>query len=345
VQTNFLTPKANWDSVLYPRVGEANLAGLGVASSFTATSSVVKSSGPGGGSVSGLPGDVLGAGGYGQVNFESQSNLPSDALLIDRGTEVVDSDEKKLGTIDDFVYDKAGTITGFRVRGGFFGRHQASIPVSAVAGASLRQVRLNLPGAEVERVAPPEEAPSRLVILTFGTPSTAGSVNIQPTAVGKLPQFASDTEAAESMLEHIRSMEARGLLLLDDAVIVTVAPSGEVSLAQTRSDTGRFALRGAGAGALIGLLLGGPVGGLVAGATVGAIAGKVRDTGLDDTFIRSLSGHLRPGHSALFLLVRRADFSRILEDLRPFSAEVLHADLPPDRLQALRDALATEDLR
>jgi uncharacterized membrane protein len=146
------------------------------------------------------------------------------------------------------------------------------------------------------------------------------------------------------MLEHVRTMEARGLLLLDDAVIVTVTPSGTIELAQTRNDTGRFALRGAGAGALLGLLLGGPIGGLVAGTALGALIGAINDSGLDDNFIRSLSAHLRPRSAALFLLVRRADFARALADLRPFSADVLHADLSPDRLEALRDALASEEV-
>lgn len=318
-KAQFITPQANWDSVLYPRVGSGNMAGLGISSSFAATSSVVKASGPGGGSISDLPGDLIGAGGYGQVNFEQISNLPSDALLIDSGTDVLDRDEKKVGEIDDFTYNAAGEITGFRVRGGLFGRRRMAIPVSAVAGASLKRVRLNIPLAEIEHVAPPVETPSRLVVLSFETPA-----------------------AAEEMLEHVRSMEARGLLLLDDAVVVTVAENDTVTLTQTRTDTGRFALRGAGAGVLAGLLLGGPIVGLAAGAAIGAITGKVKDAGLSDEFIRDLSRHLEPGHAALFLLVHRADFARILEDLRPFSAEVLHADLSPHRIEALRDALTDE---
>ena len=83
----------------------------------------------------------------------------------------------------------------------------------------------------------------------------------------------------------------------------------------------------------------------MAGTTIGAITGAVNDSGLDDNFVRALAARLRPGRSALFLLVRRADFAAVLEDLRPFRAEVLHADLSPDRLELLRGALATEELR
>jgi uncharacterized membrane protein len=183
------------------------------------------------------------------------------------------------------------------------------------------------------------------VVLAFDAENTTHELDLRTAVVGKVPPLDRSIAAAEGMLEHVRSMEARGLLLLDDAVIVTVLPNGNVELKQTRSDTGRFALRGAGAGALIGLLLGGPVGGLVAGTVVGAFSGAINDSGLDDSFIRSFAMRLRPGESALFLLVRRADFARILEDLRPFSARVLHADLSPDRLEKLRGSLATEDVR
>lgn len=344
-EAQFVTPRASWNTILYPKAGGANHAGLGIAGSFAATAPLVKASGPGGGYSGGLPGDIIGAGGYGDLNFEVRSNLPSGALLIDRGTNVVDSSEQKLGEVDDFVYDEAGTITGFRVRGGLFGRRRASVPVSAVATATPDRVRLSIPAAEVDRVAQPEEAPSRLIVLAFDPLEASTGVDVTATAVGILPHVDRSIEAAAGMMEHVRTMEARGLLLLDDAVIAAVLPSGNVELTQTRSDTGRFALRGAGAGALLGLLLGGPIGGLVAGTTIGAITGAVNDSGLDDNFVRALATRLRPGRSALFLLVRRADFAAVLEDLRPFRAEVLHADLSPDRLELLRGALATEELR
>lgn len=344
VQAQFVTPQANWDTVLYPKVGGSNYGGVGIASSFAATAPVIKASGPAGGYAGGLPGDVIGAGGYSDLNFEVRSNLPSNALLIDRGTSVIDSDNRRFGQIDDFVYDETGEITGFRVRGGLFGRHRAAVPVSAVTGATPDEVRLSIPAAEVERVKPPEEAPSRLVVLAFAAEEASNGANVHATVVGKTAHVDRSIGAAEGMLEHIRSMEARGLLLLDDAVIAAILPSGRIDLVQTRSDTGRFALRGAGAGTLIGLLLGGPIGGLVAGTVLGSVIGAANDSGLNDSFIRSLAEQLRPGQSALFLLVRRADFARILEDLRPFSAQVLHADLSPDRLELLRDALAVEEL-
>lgn len=344
-EAQFVTPQASWNTILYPKVGGANYSGLGVSGSFAATAPLVKASGPGGGYSGGLPGDVIGAGGYGELNFEVRSNLPTGALLIDRGTKVVDSKEQRLGEVDDFVYNAEGTITGFRVRGGLFGRRRASVPVSAVATATPDLVRLNIPAAEVDRVAQPEEAPSRLVVLAFDQEGTSIGADLRAAAVGNLPHVDHNMAAAAGMLEHVRTMEARGLLLLDDAVIAAVLPNGTVELTQTRSDTGRFALRGAGAGALLGLLLGGPLGGLAAGATIGAISGAANDSGLDDNFVRSLAARLRPGRSALFLLVRRADFAAVLEDLRPFRAEILHADLSPDRAELLRDALAKEEMR
>ena len=52
---------------------------------------------------------------------------------------------------------------------------------------------------------------------------------------------------------------------------------------------------------LVGLLAGGLV-----GAGSGALQGKFADYGIDDNFIKSLSGTIEPNSSAIFLLVRKA---------------------------------------
>jgi uncharacterized membrane protein len=169
---------------------------------------------------------------------------------------------------------------------------------------------------------------------------------------------------AHGVLDNLRDMERRGLLKLDDAVIASRAPriggggdSSEnvvwleaaatasagptmaqvepVNIEQTDSRRGRTAAAGAGVGLLAGWLLGGPVG----GAAVGAVIGAMRDRGLNDRFVKSVSDRLRPDSSAVFLLVREADAPRVLEELRPFGARVEHTDLPPEQEEQLRRAL------
>ncbi|MCG8352137.1 MAG: DUF1269 domain-containing protein [Chloroflexales bacterium] len=165
--------------------------------------------------------------------------------------------------------------------------------------------------------------------------------------------------AATTMLDAVRSMEQRGLLEIDDAVVamrpaasemlfnagsvsaqpVAVSVSNpEVEITQTDSRRGQSAMIGGGIGLLAGWLFGGPIGGLA----IGTVLGAMRDRGISDRFVNELSAQLQPDSSAIFLLVRRADTYRVLEELRPHQGRVVHTTLTPETEQALRKALENE---
>lgn len=166
---------------------------------------------------------------------------------------------------------------------------------------------------------------------------------------------------ADTMLEIVNELQERNLLTITDAVLASRAPSSnleavvnlatmslaaggqEVQITQTRSQKGKFALRGGGAGLLVGLLLGGPVGGLVAGAALGALTGGLRDFGVSDSFVRSVSDQLKPDSSVLFLLVEASEPDEVLAALRPFRGNVLHTTLSAEQEQKLKAALEREE--
>jgi uncharacterized membrane protein len=148
---------------------------------------------------------------------------------------------------------------------------------------------------------------------------------------------------AEALLNNVQKWQEEGLIELEDAVIASRGPGGDVQIEQTHKQGGRFALRGGGAGLLAGLLLGGPVLGLVAGAAAGGIAGSLKDYGLDDNFVKEVSQWVRPETSALFLLVKEAKVDTLLEKLRPFEAVVLTTTLASEQEQRLRNSLAEEE--
>jgi uncharacterized membrane protein len=150
---------------------------------------------------------------------------------------------------------------------------------------------------------------------------------------------------AEGMLEDIQRWQEEGLIELEDAVIASRGPGGDVQIEQTHRQGGRFALRGGGAGLLAGLLLGGPVLGLAAGAAAGAIAAGLKDYGLDDKFIEEVSQWVKPETSALFLLVKEARADEVLERLRSYGAVVLTTTLAPEQEKRLQQALAEQEHR
>lgn len=148
---------------------------------------------------------------------------------------------------------------------------------------------------------------------------------------------------AESMLLNIMEMQERGLVTIEDAVVATRGPGTNVEIKQTRSVTGKYAVRGSGVGLLAGLLLGGPIGGLVGGAAIGAISGALKDQGIDDKFIKEVTQALRPNSSALFLMGKAEDPDKFYEEMRPFKAVVATTTLSEEKEKRLKEALAEEE--
>lgn len=168
--------------------------------------------------------------------------------------------------------------------------------------------------------------------------------------------------SAETVMGAIQELQGRGLIELDDAVVVSRAPNterihlvaqgephaataqihlstpGEVKVTQVMSGRRRTAAKGAAIGLLAGWLLGGPLG----GAAIGALVGALRDRGIDDGFINELSMQLHPDSSGIFLLVSRADTDKVLEEMRPYKGRVIHTTIDPEVEQALRKALERE---
>lgn len=155
-----------------------------------------------------------------------------------------------------------------------------------------------------------------------------------------------DQYGAEAMLNDIGRWQEEGIIEIEDAVIASAGPDGKVKIQEThRSEKGKFAVRGGGAGLVAGALLGGPILGLVAGLTAGVLKGRKKDKayGLDDDFVEGVSAWVQPQRSALFLLVKQADADQVEIKLRPLRAKILSTSLEPERERRLRKALAEEE--
>ena len=87
----------------------------------------------------------------GNVEVENISSLPEGALLISDGTDVVDSEFKKIGRVDEVVLD-GDTVTAIIVKAGFIFKHDLQIPVTMIAGASSDHIRLTVSADEAEQM-------------------------------------------------------------------------------------------------------------------------------------------------------------------------------------------------
>jgi len=90
---------------------------------------------------------------YGNVEAQNITNIPDDAVLISEGTDVVGNDGKKIGQIDEVFVGPDRRVTGALIKAGKLRHHDVHIPISMVAGASHKHVRLNVPAEEAERLS------------------------------------------------------------------------------------------------------------------------------------------------------------------------------------------------
>jgi uncharacterized membrane protein len=132
---------------------------------------------------------------------------------------------------------------------------------------------------------------------------------------------------------------------LEDAAVAVKKLDGTVTLHQTYSLARAGAVGGGFWGLLIGTLFLNPVLGLVAGASAGAAAGALADIGIDDEFMKDVAAALRPGSSALFVLVGDVSAEKLIDALHATGGTVLQTSLTHVDEARLRDALADQPAR
>lgn len=152
--------------------------------------------------------------------------------------------------------------------------------------------------------------------------------------------FDDETTAFE-MRAALAKMQKEFLIEIEDSVVVTRNAKGKTKLDQAVSLTKAGAIGGGFWGMLIGLIFLNPLLGAAVGATAGAVSGRFSDMGMDDRMMRELAESLKPGSSALFVLVRRATTDKVLAGLKPFAGKgkVFQTSLSTDDEETLREAL------
>jgi uncharacterized membrane protein len=156
-----------------------------------------------------------------------------------------------------------------------------------------------------------------------------------------------DANTADKVLNELQTMQKEYLVELADACVVLRDLDGNVRLKQavdlvTSGTLGGGAL-GAFWGSLVGLLFLNPLAGMLAGAGIGAatgaISGSLTDYGIDDEFIKKLGSTIKPGSSALFVLLRRANADKVLIRLGSYRGTILHTSLSEEQERRLREVL------
>ena len=144
---------------------------------------------------------------------------------------------------------------------------------------------------------------------------------------------------ARKALARLRTIEADGRIRFEDTALIERDPDGTAHVRNEVSGTTETATM---VGAVIGGILGFafPLAGMAIGAAAGAVVGRLADTGVSDTFVNEVKESLRPGRSAVFLVVKQSESDATLAALRDFRGEVLQTTLSGEAEQALRDSIS-----
>jgi uncharacterized membrane protein len=150
-----------------------------------------------------------------------------------------------------------------------------------------------------------------------------------------------DDVTAYEMRASLARMQKSYLIEMEDIVIVHKDDKGKVKLDQWVDVATRGAVDGGFLGLLVGILFLNPLLGAAIGAGAGALGGATNDLGINDNFMKSVGQTLKPGTSALFVLLRKITADKLLEALKEFEgrATVLQSSLSQAKEDQLRASL------
>jgi uncharacterized membrane protein len=148
-----------------------------------------------------------------------------------------------------------------------------------------------------------------------------------------------DERTAEEAAREVERL-AEDLLIEPDAVAVIVRDQkGRFHVHTNHHVVATGTMWGMFWGLLFGVLFFVPILGVAIGAGIGAIAGLITKVGIDSGFQKQVREMLRPGTSALFLVVEKVTPDKVLEALARYGGTVLKTSLPRDLEQQIQEAL------
>ena len=133
---------------------------------------------------------------------------------------------------------------------------------------------------------------------------------------------------------------SKDLILQPDAIAVIVRDKeGKYHVTTSHHPVASGTSWGMFWGLLFGLLFFVPVLGLAVGAGLGALMGKLEKTGIDREFQEQVKDMVKPGTSALFLVIEKATPDKAVAALKQYGGTVLKSSLSESAEAELQNAL------
>jgi len=148
-----------------------------------------------------------------------------------------------------------------------------------------------------------------------------------------------DETTAEAAADEARRL-AHDLIIEPDAIAVIIRDrEGKYHVHTNHSPVGTGATWGMFWGLLFGILFFIPFLGLAVGAGLGALMGKASKIGIDREFEDQVRDMIKPGTSALFLMVEKVTPDKAVAAMSRFGGTVLKSSLSVEGERELQEAL------
>ena len=148
-----------------------------------------------------------------------------------------------------------------------------------------------------------------------------------------------DMTTADAAADEARRL-AQDLIIQPDAIAVIVREEdGSYHVHTSHHLVGGGATWGMFWGFLFGLLFFIPVLGMAIGAGMGALMGKFTKSSIDKQFQEQVRGMIKPGNSALFLMLEKVTPDKAVEAMSKYGGTVLKTSLSKETEEQLQSAL------
>jgi len=150
-----------------------------------------------------------------------------------------------------------------------------------------------------------------------------------------------DQGTAEQARETVRQLESELIIQAEQVASISRDPEGKyhVHTSHGGASAGAGAWWGGFWGFLFGLLFFIPFAGLAIGAGMGALFGHFGEKGLDKAFQQQVRDYLKPGTSALFMVIEQATPDKAIAALQQYGGTVIKTSLSEEDTKKLQEAL------
>jgi len=151
-----------------------------------------------------------------------------------------------------------------------------------------------------------------------------------------------DMTTADEARKTVEGLEAELIIQADQVASISRDMEGKYHV--TTSHGGASAGAGAWWGGFWGLLFGMlffiPFFGLAVGAGFGALFGHMGEKGIDKAFQEQVRDYVKPGTSALFMVIEQATPDKAVAALQQYGGEVFRSSLSDEDTKKLQEALS-----